>query len=145
MKSILRHSLPIIIGVGIYSPVLLAQSVATAQNIEEVEVLGDAASVQRSRLQALQMNSAGGFSIVDAQQFTTQSVSNLSDAARDLPGLWVGSGSGDDNMYLSSRGSNLDSIDYDNNGIKLLQDGLPITAADGSNHNRLFDPKLHAI
>ena len=26
------------------------------------------------------------------------------------------------------------------NGIKLLQDGLPVTTADGNNHNRIIDP-----
>lgn len=58
-----------------------------------------------------------------------------------MPGLWIESGTGSDSVYISSRGSNLDSIDYDVNGIKLLQDGLPVSAADGSNHNRIFDPK----
>ena len=42
--------------------------------------------------------------------------------------------------FFSSRGSNLDATDYDRNGIKLLQDGLPVTAADGNNHNRDVDP-----
>ncbi|HEY6130818.1 MAG TPA: TonB-dependent receptor, partial [Halioglobus sp.] len=43
-------------------------------------------------------------------------------------------------VFISARGSNLDATDYDGNGIKLLQDGLPITSADGNNHNRLIDP-----
>ena len=43
-------------------------------------------------------------------------------------------------IFFSSRGSNLDATDYDMNGIKLLQDGLPITTADGNNHNRVIDP-----
>ena len=47
---------------------------------------------------------------------------------------------GNDELFFSSRGSNLDAVDYDKNGIKLLQDGLPVTAADGNNHNRVIDP-----
>ena len=43
-------------------------------------------------------------------------------------------------MYFSSRGSNLDATDYDKNGVKLFQDGLPITTADGNSHNRMLDP-----
>ncbi len=43
-------------------------------------------------------------------------------------------------MFYSSRGSNLDATDYDKNGVKFLQDGLPVTAADGNNHNRALDP-----
>lgn len=115
-------------------------STAQAESfIEVVEVEGQS---QKHSPQQLQSRSAGGFSIVDAEQFKTLNLSNLADASRDLPGLWIASGSGDDNVYISSRGSNLDSIDYDINGIRLLQDGLPITAADGSNHNRIFDPQI---
>ena len=50
------------------------------------------------------------------------------------------SDSGSDDIFFSSRGSNLDATDYDMNGIKLLQDGLPVTTADGNNHNRIVDP-----
>ena len=39
-----------------------------------------------------------------------------------------------------SRGSNLDAVAYDGNGIKLMIDGLPVTAADGNNHNSFIDP-----
>ena len=57
-----------------------------------------------------------------------------------MPGVWSESSSGTDSMFFSSRGSNLDATDYDMNGIKLLQDGLPVTTADGNNHNRVLDP-----
>src|SRR5690606_8675736 len=59
---------------------------------------------------------------------------------RYVPGVWAESGTGGDAIFLSSRGSNLDATDYDNNGIKLFQDGLPVTTADGNNHNRFMDP-----
>ena len=57
-----------------------------------------------------------------------------------MPGVWAESSSGSDELFFSSRGSNLDATDYDKNGIKLLQDGLPVTTADGNNHNRVVDP-----
>ena len=50
--------------------------------------------------------------------------------------LWIESSSGTDEVFFSSRGSNLHATNYDGNGMKLLQDGLPVTTADGSNHNR---------
>jgi hypothetical protein len=57
-----------------------------------------------------------------------------------VPGIRSTSNSGSDGIYLSSRGSNLDATNYDMNGIKLMQDGLPVTTADGNNHNRVIDP-----
>src|SRR5690606_21921793 len=49
-------------------------------------------------------------------------------------------GASAESTFFSSRGSNLDATNYDGNGVKLLQDGLPVTAADGNNHNRMVDP-----
>ena len=56
------------------------------------------------------------------------------------PGVYAESYNGNDDVFYSSRGSNLDATDYDKNGVKFLQDGLPVTAADGNNHNRALDP-----
>src|SRR5690606_5165836 len=65
---------------------------------------------------------------------------SLADMLRLVPGIWAVSNSGTDGLFLSSRGSNLDATNYDMNGMKLLQDGLPVTTADGNNHNRIIDP-----
>ena len=64
----------------------------------------------------------------------------MADMLRYAPGVFADSGYGNDELFFSSRGSNLDAVDYDKNGVKLLQDGLPVTTADGNNHNRLIDP-----
>src|SRR5690606_24991000 len=82
----------------------------------------------------------GGASVVDIDSLGARNVSNLADALRYVPGVWSASHAGNDGIFFSSRGSNLDATDWDMNGIKLLQDGLPITAADGNNHNRIADP-----
>jgi iron complex outermembrane receptor protein len=82
----------------------------------------------------------GGVTLIDAEDLSERNVSNLADMLRYVPGVWSASHSGADSMFFSSRGSNLDATDYDMNGIKLLQDGLPVTTADGSNHNRMIDP-----
>lgn len=82
----------------------------------------------------------GAVTIIDAASLATRSVNNLSDALRYVPGIWAESTNGGSAMVISSRGSNLDATGYDNNGVRLLQDGLPVTAADGNNHNRFLDP-----
>jgi iron complex outermembrane receptor protein len=82
----------------------------------------------------------GGVTLIDTEDLSERNVSNLADMLRYVPGMWVASGSTGDSSFFSSRGSNLDATNYDGNGIKLLQDGLPVTAADGNNHNRNVDP-----
>jgi iron complex outermembrane receptor protein len=82
----------------------------------------------------------GGVTVVEGEQLYQRHVNNLADMLRYVPGMWAESGYGNDELFFSSRGSNLDAVDYDKNGIKLLQDGLPITSADGNNHNRVVDP-----
>jgi iron complex outermembrane receptor protein len=82
----------------------------------------------------------GNVSTVDGESLYQRSVTNLADVLRFVPGIWSESVSGSDEIFFSSRGSNLDATSYDKNGIKLLQDGLPITTADGNSHNRVLDP-----
>src|SRR5690606_26327779 len=89
----------------------------------------------------------GGASFIDIGAARERKIATLADALRYVPGVWSASHAGNDRVFFSSRGSNLDATDYDMNGIKLLQDGLPVTTADGNNHNRVVDPlsAAHAI
>jgi iron complex outermembrane receptor protein len=82
----------------------------------------------------------GGVTLLDGDALRERNVSSLADLLRYAPGVWAQSAYGTDSMFFSSRGSNLDATDYDMNGIELLQDGLPVTTADGNNHNRVLDP-----
>ncbi|WP_411726779.1 TonB-dependent receptor family protein [Methyloglobulus sp.] len=84
--------------------------------------------------------SPGGVSLVDIKELHERNVSSIADFFRYVPGVWAVSQFGNEQVTFSSRGSNLDSTDFDRNGVKFLQDGLPVTAADGNNHNRLIDP-----
>ena len=81
----------------------------------------------------------GAVTIIDGPSLNERSVAQVADMLRYVPGIWAESFNGNDDVFYSSRGSNLDATDYDKNGIKFLQDGLPITAADGNNHNRAVD------
>ncbi len=101
----------------------------------------------RRELEAEQALTPGAVTLVDGEGLRQRSATNLADMLRYVPGLWATSGSTGDTAFLSSRGSNLDATAYDGNGIKLLVDGLPVTAADGNNHNRQVDPlsARHAV
>ena len=101
----------------------------------------------REALAAEQALTPGGVTLVDGDDLRQRSVVSLGDMLRYVPGLWVASGSTGDSSFISSRGSNLDATNYDGNGIKYLQDGLPVSAADGNNHNRQPNPLAasHAV
>ncbi len=130
----------------VISPCAIAQTASTTptpapQQLPAVVVTGKPeADAVKKTLQAEQARTPGGVSLVDGESLRQRNVTSLSDLLRYVPGLWAASGSTGDGSYLSSRGSNLDATNYDGNGIKLLQDGLPVTAADGNNHNRDVDP-----
>lgn len=118
---------------------LAAASNAVAANlIEEVRVQAPHVRLDAARATAALV--PGGVTVVDLAEVRQRNVTNLADMLRYVPGIWSASATGNDGVFLSSRGSNLDATDYDGNGIKLLQDGLPVTTADGNNHNRVVDP-----
>jgi iron complex outermembrane recepter protein len=105
--------------------------------LETVEIHGQKLHLDLQRERSL---TPGGVTLIDSDELFKRNVPNLAEMLRYVPGLWTDSASGGSSVFISSRGSNLDATDYDVNGIKLLQDGLPITTADGNNHNRLIDP-----
>lgn len=98
---------------------------------------GDAA---RRQVQAEVEATPGGVTVVEGEGLRLRNITSLADMLRYTPGAWAAGGNTGDSTFLSIRGSNLDATNYDGNGVKLLQDGLPVTAADGSNHNRDVDP-----
>jgi iron complex outermembrane receptor protein len=84
--------------------------------------------------------SLGGVSLVNINELHDRNVSSVADFFRYVPGVWATSQSGNDEVFISSRGSNLDANNFAGSGVKILQDGMPVTAADGNNHNRMIDP-----
>lgn len=93
----------------------------------------------KAEIEAERAATPGGVSIVASEELDRH-VNGIADLLRYVPGVWAESAYGGEELFITSRGSNLDSTDYDKNGIKLLQDGLPVTTADGNNHNRVIDP-----
>lgn len=101
-----------------------------------IEVRG----AQTTSIIAQQRLTPGAVSVVDADTFRQRSVTNMADALRYVPGVLMESNTGGSDGILSIRGSNLTALNYDKGGVTLLQDGLPVSSADGANHNRLLDP-----
>ena len=94
----------------------------------------------RRQAEAERSLTPGAVSVVEGEDLRLRNVGSLADMLRYTPGVWAASGMTGDSSFLSIRGSNLDATNYDGNGVKLLVDGLPVTAADGNNHNRDVDP-----
>lgn len=117
-----------------FAPAVHAQRSATSDGDVETIVVVDTAAPNEVELVP------GGATLIDGEALRERNVASLADALRYVPGVWSASAHGGDTIFFSSRGSNLDATDYDMNGIVLLQDGLPVTTADGNNHNRVVDP-----
>jgi len=94
-----------------------------------------------AQIQAERAATPGAVTVLDGTTLNERSVTQLADLMRYVPGVWAESYNGNDDVFYSSRGSNLDATDYDRNGVKFLQDGMPVTTADGNNHNRALDPQ----
>ncbi len=138
----LHHLLAGGLGALAIAPCAVAQTQSPPQSqLPSVVVTGKQVPDQgKKELQAEQSATPGGVTLVEGEGLRQRNVTSLGDMLRYVPGLWAAGGSTGDSTFLSSRGSNLDATNYDGNGIKMLQDGLPVTAADGSNHNRDIDP-----
>lgn len=122
-------------------PCVLAQTGQTPSTPPQTVVItGSGADPVRKAITAEQAATPGAVTVVDGEGLRQRSVTSLADMLRYVPGLFVADGSTGDSSFFSARGSNLDATNYDGNGIKLLVDGLPVTAADGNNHNRDVDP-----
>lgn len=138
-----RQSLTILTAACLAGMALDAYAEHGVVQLQPLQVTGSAVAPGQLGIEADKQEirqTPGGVSLIDIDQLTEGQVASFEDALRYVPGVWAASPTGTDSVFLSSRGSNLDATDYDTNGVKLLQDGLPVTAADGNNHNRFIDP-----
>ncbi len=142
MLSSMCKPLAVCLSLGISVPLISFAAAPTEDQspVNKLETMIVYGQQTKLALEAEQALTPGGVTLVDGADLYQRNVSSMADMLRYVPGLWVASGSTGDSTYFSSRGSNLDATNYDGNGIKLLQDGLPVTAADGNNHNRDVDP-----
>lgn len=81
----------------------------------------------------------GGADVVARQQYENGRASTLTDLFAYAPGVFVQSRFGAEEARLSIRGSGLQRT-FHMRGIYLLQDGVPITLADGSGDFQAIEP-----
>jgi iron complex outermembrane receptor protein len=121
---------------------LLGSFSAQAEEAAVLETIVVQSEQEEQPLKDEQAGIPGATTIIDGEKQYQRAVNNLADTFRYAPSMWAQSFSGGDSVFFSSRGSNLDATNYDGNGVKMLQDGMPVTTADGNNHNRFIDPLL---
>ncbi len=81
---------------------------------------------------------AGSVGFVDAESYKGTLSNTLRDVLGDVPGVFVQNRYGQE-LRLSVRGSGL-GRGYHLRGVELLQDGIPVNAADGSGDFYQIDP-----
>jgi iron complex outermembrane receptor protein len=82
----------------------------------------------------------GAVAVVAAEAYRDRYASNLSDALRDVPGVFAQKKWGGD-VRLSIRGSGIGNASH-NRGTLLAQDGVPFNEADGYGDFQLIDPAI---
>lgn len=120
---------------------LLSLPVLAEHTIEvSVPTGGESAfSVTPARaLEALQ-KTPGGVAVVEAKTFTNGRAGTLEDSLRLAPGVFAVSRFGSDEARVSIRGSGLQRT-FHGRGLMLLQDGVPLTLADGSFDMQAVEP-----
>ena len=82
----------------------------------------------------------GNVSVIDAADYKLGRATNFEDIFKNTPGVYAPArGSDGDEVKLSIRGSGLD-LGFHLRGIKLLQDGVPVSLADGFGDFQSIDP-----
>ncbi|MEZ0389180.1 MAG: TonB-dependent receptor family protein [Verrucomicrobium sp.] len=82
----------------------------------------------------------GNTSVIDAEAFRMGRASSFEDVFSGVPGVYAPArGSDGDEVKLSIRGSGLD-LGFHLRGIKILQDGVPVSLADGFGDFQSIDP-----
>ncbi|MEX2515630.1 MAG: Plug domain-containing protein [Gammaproteobacteria bacterium] len=81
----------------------------------------------------------GGVDVIDAEQYKQGRSSTLRDVLGWSPGVFVQPRFGSEESRLSIRGSGLQRT-FHLRGIKLLQDGVPLSLADGGGDFQAIEP-----
>ncbi len=130
---------------------VLAAATQTAPQLAHAAHADETLTVRDERLQASQAapslarsrselgKVAGGAAVVDAETYKNGRVGNLADALGLTAGVFVQPRFGSEEARLSIRGSGLQRT-FHLRGIQLLQDGVPLTLADGGGDFQAIDP-----
>lgn len=85
----------------------------------------------------------GGINLINAKDTNKGRADNIQDILQGQPGLIVQSRGGTDDVKLTIRGEGLDR-GYNLRGIRLLQDGIPISQTDGDGDFQSIEPSAFA-
>jgi iron complex outermembrane receptor protein len=91
-----------------------------------------------AQAEALQ-TTPGGVNLIDATQYTTGRAATIVDVLRNQPGVVIGTRGSGDEAKISIRGSGVDR-NFHLRGIRLLQDGMPMSQADGNGDFQWIEP-----
>lgn len=117
----------------------------TATTMPEITVRGtqDSPSLTVPSVSAARTELArtpGGTTVVDAEEYRLGRAASFEDVFQSAPGVYAPArGSDGDEVKLSIRGSGLD-LGFHLRGIKILQDGVPVSLADGFGDFQSIDP-----
>jgi iron complex outermembrane receptor protein len=125
-------------------PLILASTTAHAIHAHETMVVqGErvGGSLTLPSLEEARVNIgriAGGASVIDSESYRTGRVSTLQDSLGMTAGVFVQPRFGSEESRLSIRGSGLQRT-FHLRGIQLLQDGVPLSLADGGGDFQAID------
>ena len=116
---------------------------AQIQTLPTVIVTGKGESLTLPTLSEARVDLArtpGNTTVVDAEDYRVGRAASFEDVFKGVPGVYAPArGSEGDEVKLSIRGSGLD-LGYHLRGIKILQDGVPVSLADGFGDFQSIDP-----
>lgn len=119
-----------------------AEQQAPARTLQQITVTADRLSAtapgeMAARIEAERV--AGGADVVGRDDYSSGRASNLAEVFALAPGVFAQTRFGAEEARLSIRGSGLQRT-FHSRGIYLLQDGVPITLADGSGDFQAIEP-----
>lgn len=112
----------------------LPEVVVSAEAEDPVATVPTAAAVR-----AAQQGVAGGVAVVDAETWREGRAATPEDMLRQAPGVFAASRFGSEESRMSIRGSGLQRT-FHGRGILFLQDGAPLTLADGGGDFQAMEP-----
>lgn len=124
------------------SMVVRAADPSSSTAAEQVTISGARLSNTAPGIEAARKDAArvaGGANVIGIDEYSDGRASNLLDVFAMTPGVFVQPRFGVEEARLSIRGSGLQRT-FHMRGINLLQDGVPITLADGSGDFQAIEP-----
>lgn len=122
-----------------WSPSVAAASLAADEEILVIDrAYGSLTAPSVEEARRLIQRTPGGVDLVASERFQSRYALNMQDMLAHVPGVYARQRFAEE-VRLSIRGSGL-SRSFHMRGVKLLQDGMPLTAADNASDFQEVDP-----